>query len=176
MKKIIGILLLMLSLMMLGNDSKAQRADTLTLSISEINKLLDLVDTIKGHNNYHIWVQKGFNENTKIINVFINNRLADNMFKDAGINICNFYNRKQGVVFLYKLSDCKIDIPSKLLVGDYQPSDYGNKSPFESENGFQQTVLAEKIKGNIYYYRLSLLNEDEILKKMKGFSEVYWDN
>ena len=129
------------------------------LEPTDYQYILGEIDTSGSFNNYHIVVSSGYSDSTKSLTVWINKRLGSSMLLDAGFSICEFFDYKEGKVYVYTKTKCFLDIPSGYineLDGQYS---YLERSPMHKENGFEMSLLIEKRD----HSKTELLNPDVLL-------------
>ncbi len=149
-------------------NSKAQVSMN-KLSNNEINEILRKIDTLTGDRNYHVLLKSEENDTFQIY-IWINIRLGETMFKEAGMHICRFYIFREYPVFVYEYRQCKCEIPSNFLrrktVNQYA---YLTESPFYVDNGFHQAYLVKRNGSTIAFSKLEFVNESEDLRDYIGY-------
>lgn len=147
--------------------TSAAQNDTLKISDIEINEILNRIDTLSGERNYHVLLKSVDNETFQVY-IWINDRLGEMMFKEAGMNICRFYTYKESLVFIYEYRQCNYNISSKYVRDkSTDPYAYLTESPFDVENGFHQAFLVKRVGLNLKLKELEFIDNDDIEQYIK---------
>ncbi|MEO9803423.1 MAG: hypothetical protein ABJF04_09260 [Reichenbachiella sp.] len=150
----------------------AAQTDTLSLSKDEINEIITKVDTLSGDRNYHVLLKKEEDNHVFQVHIWINSRLGGTMFKEVGMNICQFYPLNNSSVFVYANDKCENNVPAEFIrKSDEHQYSYLTHSPFFVENGFYRALLVKKAKSGLEISELELVEGNSIeldLEKM-GF-------
>ena len=150
-----------------GAFSCVAQKDIVVLSNTEVNEVLDKIDTSIGDGNYHVLLKSEDSETFQVY-IWINDRLGETMFEEAGMNVCRLYNFKQSLVFVYEYRQCYHNISPKFL-RDKSPDPYAylTESPFYVENGFRRAFLVKRVGPSLKLTKLELVdNVDQDVKEL----------
>ncbi len=153
-------LLLVVCLSIMGLSCVAQ-SDTLSLTNDQINEILTQEDTLSGERNYHVLLKSEDNQVFQVY-IWINDRLGETMFEEAGMYICRLYTFNQSQVFIYAYQECKSDVsPEFLRKRSELPYSHLTYSPFFVSNGFHQAFLVKKTGSSLEISRLVIADEND---------------
>jgi hypothetical protein len=134
------------------------------LSNKEINTLIAKIDTLSGNRNYHVLLMQDEDEEIIQVYIWINDRLGDSMFKEAGMSICKFYMYKRSPVFIYEYKKCEYLVPSSYMREiSSDPYSYLTESPFYVENGFQKAFIVKRKGKDLIISDLEILENNNII-------------
>ncbi|MEZ4986491.1 MAG: hypothetical protein R2795_15880 [Saprospiraceae bacterium] len=120
-------------------------------------------------NNYHVRIDS-LASDTKLLHLWINNRLADTISLFGTSSLCRYFSFEGGFVFVYENKDCNLNLPDGLMA-KYSNSGYEYliQSPFFSETGVDTVFYLVKRRGRVQIEKVELFIDTTADKAIDEF-------